>query len=83
MWTRRSSRKEAPGKRSSWQDRDRGAELVWKWILRFLGAGAFIYVLTVQHGNVPVGIYVLIGGFVGLPNVFSLQRALNEEKKER
>lgn len=48
--------------------------------MRILGAFAFMYVLLVMDGNVPVATYVIIGGFVGLPNVFSWQRALNDQK---
>lgn len=56
-------------------------EILWKWILRLIGLLAFLYVLVFMHGNVPVGTYFLIGGFTGLPNVFSLQKVLNGGKE--
>jgi hypothetical protein len=68
---------------SSWERRDRNAEIAWKWLLRILGAFAFMYVLLAKGGTVPVATYVIIGGFVGLPNVFSWQRALNQREKDQ
>jgi hypothetical protein len=53
-------------------------ELAWKWILRLAGIAAFVYILVARAGDVPVGTYVIIGGLIGLPNVISLQSALNQ-----
>lgn len=57
------------------------AELLWKWILRLSGLLAFGYILLVKDGNVPATVYVIVGGLIGLPNVITLQNALNERRK--
>lgn len=60
---------------------DQRAETLWKWALRLVGLSAFVYVL-IQGQDVPVAVYVLIGGLIGLPNVVSLQQLLNQRKQE-
>jgi hypothetical protein len=62
-----------PRKTSGWDAR---AETVWKWLLRLSALAAFFYVLIFRAGDVPLGVYVLIGGMAGLPNVLSLQNSL-------
>lgn len=56
---------------------DARAEKAWKWILRGAGVAAFIYVLTVMHGNVALGAYVIIGGLIGLPNALPLSQVVS------
>jgi hypothetical protein len=53
-------------------------EVLWKWMLRLAGLGAFAYVLIHHKGEVPVGVYVIIGGLIGLPNVITWQNMLNQ-----
>jgi hypothetical protein len=57
---------------------DAQADLAWKWLLRLSALAAFFYVLIARGGDVPLGVFVLIGGMAGLPNVLSLQQALNK-----
>jgi hypothetical protein len=61
---------------------DARGDLLWKWLLRLSALGAFFYVLIARHGDVPLGVFVLIGGMAGLPNVLSLQQALNSKDDE-
>jgi hypothetical protein len=61
---------------------DARGELWWKWLLRLSSLGAFFYVLIARDGDVPLGVYVLIGGMAGLPNVLSLQSALGNGDDE-
>lgn len=61
---------------------DARGDLIWKWLLRLSALVAFFYVLVAKDGNVPIGVYLIIGGFAGLPNILSLQRALNEKGEE-
>lgn len=68
--------------RRTLQSIDATAELLWKWLLRLLGVGAFIYVLVGLHGNVPAAIYFLIGGFVGLPSIIGWQKAVRDAMGE-
>jgi hypothetical protein len=63
------------------QSFEQRAETAWKWLLRLAGLGAFLYVLIFRGGDVPLGIFVLIGGLIGLPNVISLQQMLNREDR--
>lgn len=65
--------------RSGWEAR---GELWWKWLLRMSALGAFFYTLIARDGDVPLGVYVLIGGMAGLPNVLSLQQALNNRGED-
>lgn len=57
---------------------DARGDLIWKWLLRLAALGAFFYVLIYRAGDVPLGVYVLIGGMAGLPNVLGLQQALTK-----
>lgn len=57
-------------------------ELAWKWTLRLCGLAAFVYILLVKNGDVPAAVYVIVGGLIGLPNVISLQSALNQKRKD-
>jgi hypothetical protein len=61
--------------RTSWDTR---GDLAWKWLCRLAAIMAFGYVLLVKNGDVPLGVFVLIGGFAGLPNVLGLQSLLNK-----
>jgi hypothetical protein len=61
---------------------DARGDLLWKWLLRLSALGAFFYVLIFRAGDVPLGVYVLIGGMAGLPNVLSLQSALGKGDDE-
>jgi hypothetical protein len=61
---------------------DARGETAWKWLLRLSALGAFFYVLIAKNGDVPLGVFVLIGGMAGLPNVLSLQQALNSKDDE-
>jgi hypothetical protein len=56
---------------------DARGDVLWKWICRLAALVAFGYVLIARDGNVPLGVFVLIGGFAGLPNVLGLQQMLN------
>jgi hypothetical protein len=58
---------------------DQRAEALWKWLLRLAGLAAFVYVLIAKDGDVPLGVFVLIGGLIGLPNVISAQQLLNRK----
>lgn len=58
------------------------AEALWKWVLRLAGIAAFAYVLIAKDGNVPLGVFVLIGGLIGLPNVITAQQLLNRRGDE-
>lgn len=60
---------------------DQRAEVAWKWLLRLAGLTAFLYVLLFKGGDVPLGVFVLIGGLIGLPNVVSLQQVLNKDRE--
>jgi hypothetical protein len=64
---------------TSWEAR---GDLAWKWLLRMTALGAFFYVLIARNGDVPLGVYVLIGGMAGLPNVLGLQQLLNQGKDD-
>jgi uncharacterized membrane protein YuzA (DUF378 family) len=68
-----------PRRRRTTTGWDARGDLAWKWLLRLSALGAFFYVLVGLDGNVPLGIYVLIGGMAGLPNVLNLQQMLNEK----
>lgn len=57
-------------------------EAAWKWTLRLSALGAFFYVLVAHDGNVPLPVYITIGGFAGLPNIWSLQQMLNSSEDE-
>jgi hypothetical protein len=57
-------------------------ETAWKWLLRAVGVAAFLYVLIVKDGDVPMGAYVLIAGLIGLPSVVGLQQAINKGSSE-
>jgi hypothetical protein len=54
-------------------------ELAWKWMLRLMGAASFGYVLLAKDGNVPVAVFAIIGGLIGLPNVIAWQSILNRK----
>lgn len=56
---------------------DARGDTAWKWLLRLSALGAFFYTLVAKDGDVPLGVYVLIGGMAGLPNIWSLQKTLN------
>lgn len=58
------------------------AELLWKWMLRLSGLAAFAYILLAKDGDVPAAVYVIVGGLIGLPNVITLQNAINEKRGE-
>jgi hypothetical protein len=60
---------------------DARAETAWKWLLRLSALAAFFYILIFRGGDVPLGVFVLIGGMAGLPNVLSLQQALNKSSE--
>lgn len=64
------------------QGLDARADLAWKWLLRLSALGAFFYVLIAKDGNVPLGVFVLIGGMAGLPNIWSIQKALGQGESE-
>lgn len=55
-------------------------DLAWKWLLRLVGVGAFVYVLVAKGADTPLAVYMLIAGMVGLPSVVSWQSALNARK---
>lgn len=61
---------------------DARGDLAWKWLLRLSALAAFFYVLIARAGDVPMGVYVIIAGFAGLPNILSLQRALNDKGED-
>lgn len=66
--------------------RDAQAELAWKWLLRICGLATFAYVLITKGGAAPVPVYVIIGGFIGLPNIVTAQSLINSHNggsKER
>lgn len=67
---------------TDWDNTDRNAEKLWKWILRLSGLAAFFYILFARDGDVPAAVFVIIGGLIGLPNVISLQQALNRKTLE-
>lgn len=61
------------------------AEQAWRWVLRGLGIALLTAAATVDlatHQEVPVALYVLIGGLLGLPDVWGAQRALNRIAKD-
>lgn len=61
------------------------AELAWRWVLRGLGIvllAATAAVDLATHQEVPIALYVLIGGLLGLPDVWGAQRALNRIAKD-
>ena len=62
--------------------RESQGDLIWKWLLRLTALAAFGYVLVAKDGNVPLGVFVLIGGMAGLPNIWSLQQALNDRDED-
>lgn len=66
-------------RRRKTQGWDARGDLAWKWLLRLSALAAFFYVLLAMRGEVPLGVYVLIGGMAGLPNIMSLQQALNQK----
>ena len=70
-----------PRKRRTTRRRPRPqrAEEAWKWLLRLSALAAFFYVLVAKDGDVPLGVYVLIGGMAGLPNIWGLQQALGAD----
>jgi hypothetical protein len=59
---------------------DLRADIIYKWLLRLTALAAFAYVLLVLKGKVALGVYVLIGGMLGLPSVLNWQRAKREER---
>lgn len=59
---------------------DQKGEMLWKWTLRLAGLAAFGYILLAKDGNVPAAVYVIVGGLIGLPNVITLQNALNDRR---
>jgi hypothetical protein len=61
---------------------DKKAEVLWKWILRGLGIGGFIFLLL-NDLRAPVAYYVFLAGLLGLPNIISLQQELRREQKTR
>lgn len=65
-----------PKRRATRRPRPQRGEEVWKWLLRLSALGAFFYVLAAKDGDVPLGVYVLIGGMAGLPNVLGWQQAI-------
>lgn len=60
---------------------EQSLELAWKWLLRLTGLGGFIYLLL-SHLGVPVAMYVMLGGMMGLPTVIEMQRTANKRKRE-
>jgi hypothetical protein len=46
-------------KGSTWDTR---ADVAWKWLLRLSSLAAFFYVLIAKNGDVPMGVYLIIGG---------------------
>jgi hypothetical protein len=58
---------------------DQRAEVLWKWALRLVGIAAFAYILISKGGNVPLGVFVIVGGLIGLPNIISAQQLLNSK----
>lgn len=67
-----------PRRRRPKRSLDQRADLAWKWLLRLAALVAFFYVLIAKDGDVPLGVYVLIGGMAGLPNIWGLQQMLNQ-----
>jgi hypothetical protein len=61
---------------------DTRGDVIWKWLLRLSALAAFFYVLIARDGNVPMGVYVIIGGFAGLPNILALQQILNRTEED-
>jgi hypothetical protein len=47
-----------------------------------VGAGGVLLRALARGGDVPLGVFVLIGGMAGLPNVLSLQQALNSKAED-
>jgi hypothetical protein len=60
---------------------DARGEILWKWMLRIVGVATFIYILLVMKGDAPAAVFVIVGGLIGLPNVVSLQQALNQRRE--
>lgn len=69
-------------RRPSRRRETRGDE-IWKWLLRLSALAGFFYVLIAKDGNVPLGVYVLIGGMAGLPNVLGWQQAIGKGGEPR
>lgn len=55
---------------------DERLEKLWKWGMRFLGCLGFVYVMLIEHGNVQLGAWVIIGGLIGLPNALPLSQVV-------
>lgn len=73
--------KRPPRRRTTRRRETRGDEL-WKWLLRLSALAGFFYVLIAHQGAVPLGVYVVIAGFAGLPNILGLQQALGSGTDE-
>lgn len=65
-----------PDQNSSPLSLDERLEKLWKWGMRVLGSTGFIYVMLVEHGDVQLGAWVIIGGLIGLPNALPLSQVV-------
>jgi hypothetical protein len=54
-------------------------ETAWKWSLRLMGVVGFVYLL--DSDSTAPGLYILVAGLLGLPNILAYQLEQNRRRR--